>query len=183
MSALIPRNHRWPIFRAVTQYWRRWVGIGSGPFERESGGSNEMARPDQDPMPAAELLSISSQGLYGSNLLERRMAALHLDPKELAGSEPELFRDLQRLCTSCRSPMRCAQELAQEFARNPSEPASNEWRDYCPDGTTLNMLSTLQSCSLANRDKGQSSDITFDRVIGLRGIRPSNSKRPTTRSD
>jgi len=183
MSALLPHNHRWQIFRAVTQCWRRWVGTGSASFQRESGGSKDMQPPDRYPMPTPELLSISSQGLYGSNLLERRMAALHLDPKELARSEPELFRNLQRLCTSCRSPMRCAQELAQEFARNPSEPASNEWRDYCPNGTALNMLSTLESCSFANQDRGQSSDITLDRVIGLSGIRPSNSGRPTTRSN
>ena len=41
-------------------------------------------------------LSISSQGLYGSNLLERRMAALNLDPAELALAEPALFRNFQR---------------------------------------------------------------------------------------
>ena len=113
------------------QRWRRWF---------------EMQQPDRGSMPMPEPLPISSNGLYGSDLLERRMAALHLDPKELASTEPELFRDLQRLCTSCSTPMRCAQELAQELSRNPGEPASTEWQDYCPNGQTLNMLSALESC-------------------------------------
>ncbi len=75
------------------------------------------------------------------------MVALNLDPAEMARSEPALFRGFQRLCTSCQSPMRCARDLAHELARDPSEPASSDWRDYCPNATTLNMLSTLQSCS------------------------------------
>jgi hypothetical protein len=143
MSALLPRDHRSLIFRAVTQRWRRWFGIGSASFQRESDGSKEMQQPDRDSMPMPEPLSTSS---HGSDLLERRMAALHLDPKELASTEPELFRDLQRLCTSCPTPMRCAQQLAQELSRNPGEPASTEWQDYCPNSQTLNMLSTLESC-------------------------------------
>ena len=146
MSALLPRNHRSPIFRAVTQRWLRWFGISPASFQRESDGAKEMQQPDRDTMPMPEPLPISSKSLYGSDLLERRMAALHLDAKELASTEPELFRELQRLCTSCQTPMRCAQQLAQELSRNPGELASTEWQDYCPNGQTLNMLSTLESC-------------------------------------
>jgi hypothetical protein len=161
MSALPPRNDRLPVFSAIAQWWRRWTGAKLAPIKMEFSGPDETRDNAQaSDLPASQALSISSQGLYGSNLLERRMVALNLDPVEVAWSEPALFRSFQRLCTSCRSPMRCARDLAQEFARDPSQPASNDWRVYCPNATTLNMLSTLQSCSLCNRGENQSSGIS-----------------------
>ena len=153
MSALPPRNDRWPMFGAIAQWCRRWA-VKPIPFELESCGPDEVKGGAQEAvLSTPELLSLSSQGLYGSNLLERRMAALNLDPEELARSEPALFRGLQRLCTSRRNPMRCARDLAQEFSRDPSEPASTDWRDYCPNGTTLNMLSALENCSPDNKKR------------------------------
>jgi hypothetical protein len=75
------------------------------------------------------------------------MAALHLDPEELAGSEPTLLRELQRLSTMCESRGQCARDLDREFARDCADLASQDWRDYCLNAATLNMLSTLGSCS------------------------------------
>jgi hypothetical protein len=159
MSVLRSPNDAWSLPTAVARLWRRFTGATPAPSEPDSCALEGNA---QEPAPAVpELLSISSHGLYGSNLLERRMVALNLDPAEVARSEPALFRSFQRLCTSCRSPMRCAQNLAEEFARDPSQPASSDWRDYCPNATTLNMLSTLQSCSPADADRSQSSDISW----------------------
>jgi hypothetical protein len=171
MSALPPRNNRLPVFSAITQWWRRWTGAKPASIGfSEPRVSRDNAQ--ESALPASQVLSISSQGMYGSNLLERRMVALNLDPVEVAQSEPALFRSFQRLCTSCRSPMRCARDLAEELARDPGQPASSDWRTYCPNGTTLNMLSTLQSCSQPGRDRNHSSDIIFDRMIYLSGIRP-----------
>jgi len=160
MSALRLRNNRRPVFSSIAQWWRRWTGAKPAPMEF-SGMDETRDNAQASGLSASQPLSISSQGLYGSNLLERRMVALNLDPAEVARSEPALFRSFQRLCTSCRSPMRCAQDLAEEFARDPSQPASSDWRDYCPNATTLNMLSTLQSCSPADADRSQSSDISW----------------------
>ena len=157
MSALPPRNDRWSMLSVIARWWRRGTGPGPDPFEPESRGSDEVKRCAQepDPLPPEMLLSLSGHGLYGSNLLERRMVTLNLNPEEVARSEPELFRGFQRLCTSCRSPMRCARDLAQEFARDPSEPASSDWRDYCPNATPLNMLSTLKNCSPDNEEEAR----------------------------
>ena len=148
MSALLPRNDHWSVFSAIARWWRRWTGAKSDSFELESCGPDQVKRMAQDlGLSTSDLLSVVSQDLYESNLLERRMAALNLDPDEVARSEPALLRDFQRLCTTCTSPRRCARDLAQELARDPAEPASRDWREYCPNATTLNMLSTLKSCS------------------------------------
>ncbi|RAI44261.1 hypothetical protein CH341_10160 [Rhodoplanes roseus] len=75
-------------------------------------------------------------------LLCRRMRALRLDPDELYCSEPRAFGILRRLCATCSVPGRCARDLADEFA----DPAWQDWRNYCPNATTLSILSALRAC-------------------------------------
>lgn len=77
-------------------------------------------------------------------LLCRRMRALRLDPDELYCSEPRAFGMLRRLCATCPVPGRCARDLADEFA----DPAWQDWRNYCPNATTLSILSALRGCGL-----------------------------------
>ena len=73
------------------------------------------------------------------------MAALQVERDELASDDPLLFRELQGLCTLCRSKERCMLDLAQERDQ-PSNPA---WREYCPNAATLNVLGAVQNCSRA----------------------------------
>lgn len=75
-------------------------------------------------------------------LLCRRMRALRLDPDELYCSEPRAFGVLRKLCATCSVPGRCARDLADEFA----DPAWQDWRNYCPNATTLSILSALRAC-------------------------------------
>jgi Family of unknown function (DUF6455) len=79
----------------------------------------------------------------GSDLpLHRRMKSLDLDPDEVSSSEPLLFRQLEARCRDCESKERCARDLAD----NSADQMRLDWRDYCPNGPMLNMLSTLQGC-------------------------------------
>jgi hypothetical protein len=75
-------------------------------------------------------------------LLCRRMRALRLDPDELYCSEPWAFGVLRKLCATCSVPGRCAHDLADEFA----DPGWQDWRNYCPNATTLSILSALRGC-------------------------------------
>ena len=73
------------------------------------------------------------------------MAALQVDRDELASDGPLLFRELQGLCALCRDKERCVLDFAQQH-----EGAENQsWRDYCPNGTTLEALATIQNCPRA----------------------------------
>jgi len=78
----------------------------------------------------------------GDDLLPRRMAALHLDVDGFARREPLTFRELHRLCALCDSHRQCARGLADEMA----DPGWQDWRDYCPNATTLSLLSALEGC-------------------------------------
>src|SRR2546423_10498695 len=147
MRAVLFRNGRWPAL-ILARWWRHWTRGRSDLAELNSCGRYEVEHIAQDVgVSAFELCSLVSRGPNGANLLERRLAALHLDAAELGRSEPATLRDLQRLCAMCGSRGRCARDLAQDLTRNPVDPTVQDWRDYCPNGATLNMLSTLQICS------------------------------------
>ena len=147
MSALLPRNDRWSVFGALARRWRRWIGARADLFELDSCGRDEVGRMAQDlGMSASDLHSLASHGPDKGNLLQRRMAALHLDADELARTEPALLRDLQRLCTTCKSPRRCARDLKRE-----PDAVSQDWRDYCPNSGTLDALIEEKAIKRLNR--------------------------------
>ena len=68
-----------------------------------------------------------------AGLLDRRLAALGLDPEEIRKLSPELLGELQRTCASCSEKKRCADDMAE----NPN-PAG--WESYCPNSGTLRTL-------------------------------------------
>lgn len=84
-------------------------------------------------MSASELRAVAKKGPKAADLLQRRMAALDLDPKEVAWLEPAAFRDMQRVCTMCKSHRRCAWDFARRA------PVST-WERYCPNTSTLEGL-------------------------------------------
>jgi hypothetical protein len=87
-------------------------------------------------MTPADLRAIARRGPDAANLLLERMAALDLDPAEVAQVGPQTFRDLQRACSLCESKRRCARELARDAA-------APQWQDYCPNAQTLIALNVL----------------------------------------
>ncbi len=147
MPGLLPRYDR-PIVGAVAEWWRRWTKARSDSSELESCGPGEVEHLAQDlGISASDLRLLASYGPDENELLLGRMTALGVDPDELARYEPATLRELQRLCTMCRTRGRCARDLTREEARDSGEPASRDWMDYCPNAVTLKMLSTLKSCS------------------------------------
>jgi len=87
-------------------------------------------------MSASELRAVTRKGPRAADLLLRRMADLGLDPKEAARVEPAALRDLQRVCTICKSHRRCA----LDFTRGASPPV---WDQYCPNTGTLAALNGM----------------------------------------
>ena len=87
-------------------------------------------------MTASELHDMAKKGPRAADLLTRRMAALDLDPKEVARLEPAALRDLQRVCTMCKAHRRCARDFAQN-----AQPA--KWEGYCPNTSTLAALNGM----------------------------------------
>ena len=133
-------NRHGSIFKA----WRNWkdarLSLGESYLRMES----ELERRARYlGIPVAQLRWVPSYGPEPIGLLQRRMEALSLDPDYVTQTEPPLLRELQHRCVRCDSREQCALELADKSA----DPASENWRDYCPNAATLLMLSTLQTCS------------------------------------
>jgi hypothetical protein len=110
-------------------------------------GSGELEYLTRDVAPSAsELRAVAAYGGDEADLLRRRMVALDLDPYELALSEPALVRHLQGRCALGESRGHCMLDLARE-STDSARQDRQDWRDYCPNAATLDMLSALQSCS------------------------------------
>jgi len=102
--------------------------------ELQSCGEQEVERiPRESGLSVAEFRALACLGPNATDLLERRMAALGLDPIAGSAAAPPTFRDLQRICSFCERPRRCLRDLARDAAI----PA---WKDYCPNAKTLMAL-------------------------------------------
>ncbi len=76
-------------------------------------------------------------------LLDYRMAALGLDPIQIAALVPQTFNKLQRVCSCCEKAGRCVRELA-------GDTGDTAWKDYCPNGLDLTMIDFLLQAARAN---------------------------------
>ena len=77
-----------------------------------------------------------------SDLLKRRMRAMHLDPDDLVRSPARMAGIKNGLCARCEARGKCMRDLDDEFA----DPGWGDWRNYCPNATSLSLLSTLREC-------------------------------------
>ena len=102
-----------------------------------SCGEQEVERIARDSgLSPSDFRALAKLGPNASDLLERRMAVLDLDPVEVSEVAPLTFRDLQRVCSFCQSHGRCLRDLARD-------PAKLEWKDYCPNVETLMALDAM----------------------------------------
>jgi len=76
-----------------------------------------------------ELSLMSKFGPGAADLLPRRMAAMGLDPAVVDQCEPATMRDLQRLCSACKSKKICQRDLRGDH--------NSGWVRYCPNAGTL----------------------------------------------
>jgi hypothetical protein len=82
---------------------------------------------------ATQIRELMNKGPGAADLLGKLLLALHVDPQEIAKTNPAVLRDLQRLCITCANKKQCAHELARGTA-------AEHFRDYCPNAFTLDAL-------------------------------------------
>lgn len=136
MFALAEGRQSQSPLKSIVAWCRTWLKRGS---ESDFGCCDEaeIERIARDMrMSASELRAVAMKGPKAADLLQRRMADLDLDPKEVARLEPAAFRDLQRVCTMCKSHRRCA----WDFVRGAAPPT---WDRYCGNTGTLAALNRM----------------------------------------
>jgi hypothetical protein len=125
----------WPIIRNVigplADWWRRHAIVRQNRADLEAFHAEDLVRMAQDVgLTSSDLSALASHYGDAADLLERRLEACGLRAKELAQTAPAELRDMERLCTVCRSKRRCARDLG-------ADPADPVWRQYCPNEQTL----------------------------------------------
>jgi hypothetical protein len=81
------------------------------------------------------LLKIVRAGPHGADEMERLLAALNIDAKELQAHLPEMFREMQVNCATCKDKGRCRHDLHAGVAQT-------AFADYCVNADELNTLRT-----------------------------------------
>jgi hypothetical protein len=122
-----------PIGR-LARWWRNRNVRRRGVAELDCCGPAEAERIARDlGVSRAELSVLAGKWPDAADLLSRRLEQVNLDRAELARVEPQVLRDLERVCTLCGSKRKCEHDLAN----NASDPG---WAEYCPNATTLGAL-------------------------------------------
>jgi hypothetical protein len=125
-----------PLLGSIRRWYRNWRAARKGAVELQCAGAAEVERIAQElGFSSSELRSLVSHP-DEHQLLAQRMARLRLQSSVFAEPDPATSRDLQRVCAMCGFKYRCARDLAVEGF----DPAWQEWRDYCPNATTLSAL-------------------------------------------
>jgi hypothetical protein len=120
--------------RRLVRWWHDWIKRRSAMAQLGCCDRAEVARIAHDVgISSEELYTLSGKWPDSADLLLRRLDESKLDAAEIKKVEPQVMRDLQRVCTLCASKRKCSHDLATK----PSDPA---WQTYCPNTTTLKAL-------------------------------------------
>jgi hypothetical protein len=125
--------------RRLVRWWQDWIKTRSAMAQLGCCDRAEVARMAHDVgISSDELYTLSGKWPDSADLLLLRMDESKLDATEIKKVEPQVMRDLQRVCTLCASKRKCSHDLATRS----SDPA---WQTYCPNATTLNALIAEQA--------------------------------------
>ena len=118
----------------IAEWWRRHAAARATQSGLESLGPDEFARMAHDVgIAPSELRTLAAYCSDAADLLERRLESLGLSATDLAQHDMIQLREMERLCTTCKSKGRCARDLA-------ADPADPVWQHYCPNHETLTAL-------------------------------------------
>jgi uncharacterized protein YjiS (DUF1127 family) len=120
---------QYPVVTAVLNIIADW-------WKRHRERSSLLDLPSADLERVAKDLGVSAADLRELDrscavlLLPKMLQALNLDASAIARLEPDVYRDLQRVCTVCDQKKRCASELAEGDA-------AASYEGFCPNALTL----------------------------------------------
>jgi len=122
----------------ITRWWRNWKRRYAATRELDACGEGEVAHLAHDlGVSACELRTLAGRWPDSADLLRRRMDALGIDAAQVGRREPEVMRDLQRVCGQCADERRCEHDLRHDAG-------DHSWRTYCPNVGTLNAVRSEQ---------------------------------------
>jgi hypothetical protein len=102
--------------------------------ELQASPASELHRIAQDVgLNAADLRALSCSHEGPSELMPRRLEQLGLDPAYVRYARTATYRDLERVCATCKASRRCARDLA-------NGDVEAGMRSYCLNAPTIDAL-------------------------------------------
>jgi hypothetical protein len=130
----------------LVRKWRSWQRRRRTMAEIDGCGRDQLERLAHDVgVSGADLCVLAGKWPGTPDLLTRRLEHLNLDAGNLVQTEPQVVRDLQRVCTLCASKRRCERDFA-------GKSSASAWEEYCPNASTLHALITERS--IQSKSKG-----------------------------
>jgi hypothetical protein len=134
MSVTVRANERPNVVGRLVGWWQGWRARRRAMAELACCAREDVERMAHDVgVDRADLRTLAGKWPNSADLLSRRMDKLGVEPVKAVQIEPQVVRDLQRVCSLCASKRRCRHDLA----RRPSDPV---WREYCPNVGTLDAV-------------------------------------------
>ena len=134
MSVSTPTQQDSPVSGWFAKRWCDWKRRRKAIAEISAFQSADRERLAHDVgVSESEFCILAGKWPDASTLLSQRLEQLKLNAADIAEAEPQVLRDLQRVCTLCVSKRKCRHDLAM----SPSSPA---WEEYCPNALTLRAL-------------------------------------------
>jgi hypothetical protein len=121
---------------AIGRWWRKWMARRAAVEELNCCAREDLAQIARDVgISSSDLRTLAGRWPDSTELLRRRIAAIGLDEGQIATAEPQVLRDLQRVCSACADSRSCRHDLDRDAD-------DAKWRSYCPNVATLDALQT-----------------------------------------
>jgi len=135
MALAADANQHWTMFDRIGEWWKRWRDRRAVLASLDRCGRGEVERMAWDlGIGGNDLRVLAGKWPDGATLLERRIEAQGLVQTEIERIEPQVMRDLQRVCSICDNKRACEHDLDRD-------PGSPVWKDYCPNADTFGAVS------------------------------------------
>jgi hypothetical protein len=134
MSVSTATHQDSPVSGWFVRRWRDWKRRRKTIAEISYFEDSERERLAHDiGVSGADFCILAGKWPDASALLSQRLEQLKLDPARIIDAEPQVLRDLQRVCSLCASKRRCKHDFA-------THPSGGAWEDFCPNAHTLGAL-------------------------------------------
>jgi hypothetical protein len=127
-------EHASDFLTRLRQAWRRALSKRQAVNELAACPPGELRRIASDVgLSGDDLRQLCPSHNGPSGLLPQRLQLLGVDPEFVRHAAPTTFRDLARVCTSCKASRRCARDLARGAVQAGMDA-------YCLNGPTIDAL-------------------------------------------
>jgi hypothetical protein len=126
----------------VRQTWRRTLSKRRATNELAACPPSELMRIASDVgLNSDDLVRLCHSHIGPSELLPRRLRLLGIDPEFVRHAAPTTFRDLVRVCASCKASRHCARDLARGNVQAGMD-------GYCLNGASIDALTVRDARSV-----------------------------------